>query len=51
MVGDEDFAGAVYVLLQGVNSPTIPAQAGIQKALIWIPAFAGIIGLGGVVKL
>ena len=25
--------------------PTIPAKAGIQEALIWIPAFAGMVGL------
>ena len=26
-------------------TPIIPAKAGIQETLIWIPAFAGMIGL------
>ena len=29
-----------------LNSPIIPAKAGIHQALIWIPAFAGMIGAG-----
>ena len=32
------------------NSPAIPAKAGIHEALIWIPAFAGMIGVGRMVK-
>ena len=26
-------------------TPTIPAKAGIHGALIWIPAFAGMVGV------
>ena len=29
-----------------LDSPTSPAKAGIQQALIWIPAFAGMVGKG-----
>ena len=29
-----------------VPAPIIPAKAGIHEALIWIPAFAGMIGVG-----
>ena len=33
-----------------VPTPIIPAKAGIHEALIWIPAFAGMIGVGRMVK-
>ena len=28
-----------------VPTPIIPAKAGIHEALIWIPAFAGMVGV------
>ena len=28
-----------------ISEPTIPAKAGIHEASIWIPAFAGMVGL------
>ena len=35
----------LFPLSRNLNSPTIPAKAGIHEALIWIPAFAGVIGV------
>ena len=35
-----------FQLSPALNNPIIPAQAGIQKALSWIPACAGMVGLG-----
>ena len=36
----------LFRLLSKPNSPTIPAKAGIHEALIRIPAFAGMVGVG-----
>ena len=36
----------LFLLLPNLNNPTIPAKAGIHEALIWIPAFAGMVGVG-----
>ena len=39
------------LLSPDLNLPTIPAKAGIHEALIWIPAFAGMIGVERMVKI
>ena len=36
----------LFQLSPNLNSPIIPAKAGIHEALIWIPAFAGMVGVG-----
>ena len=41
---------APFPLSPNLTRPTIPAKAGIQEALIWIPAFAGMAGAGRMVK-
>ena len=35
----------LFELAPSVNHPIIPAQAGIQETLSWIPACAGMIGV------
>ena len=34
-----------FLLSPKPDSPTIPAKAGIHEVLIWIPAFAGMVGV------
>ena len=34
----------LFLLSPDLNSPTIPAKAGIQINASWIPAFAGMVG-------
>ena len=39
-----------FQLSPALKNPIIPAQAGIQEALNWIPACAGMVGVNPVVK-
>ena len=36
----------VFLSPPKLNSPTIPAKAGIPVTAFWIPAFAGMVGAG-----
>ena len=40
----------LFLLSPNRNTPIIPAKAGIQINVSWIPAFAGMIGVGRIVK-